>query len=136
MFYSMQLANMSIFILMFLLVVSLPRAWTAGMQLIMVYEIGKLKLAFYNNFLKPEYLIINYCFRLDAYVVLENMYCSPGAIRTNWASVSESKQKCSDEPNCYMFFDSGSKGTTFKYCSDNAPMKTSTSGSTLYQSGN
>ena len=120
---------MSIFILMFLLMVSLPRAWTAGRQFIMVYEIA-------CNFLKPEYLIINYCFRLDAYVVLENMYCSSGAIRTNWASVSESKQKCSDEPNCYMFFDSGSKGTTFKYCSDNAPIKTSTSGSTLYQSGN
>ena len=65
----------------------------------------------------------------------EKMYCDPGK-KTNWKSLSEAKQKCSEDDGCYEFYDRCGNGNEYKYCSNGATSKSTGCGSILYTPGN
>ena len=50
--------------------------------------------------------------------------------------LSEAKETCSGDSNCYMFYDFNGTGNAFEYCSDAAELKSSSHGSILYKPGN
>ena len=45
------------------------------------------------------------------------MYCKRD-FQTNWTSLSEAKQKCSEDPSCDRFYDNCGHGDEFFYCGD------------------
>lgn len=69
----------------------------------------------------------------DYWGVVGNTLCRPYST-SNWASsISEAEQKCSEDNDCYMFFDNCNNGDDFRYCSVNAAIDGSSCGSILYK---
>ena len=73
------------------------------------------------------------------YDVVENKMCRQRqttgfgkGIKSNWTSVSEAEQKCSEAQDCYMFWDHCGEGKEFFYCSDEGWLESSSCGTILY----
>ena len=66
----------------------------------------------------------------QVYDIKVNSWCKP--YRESFETLSEAKQRCTDEPSCAVVYDDGGKHTHFMLCDQDATIKYSKSGSLLH----
>ena len=68
------------------------------------------------------------------FIITAYEYCKPQK-PTNWIDISDAKKKCTEQNDCYMFYDRCGKGKEFRYCTNGAEILSSGCGSTLHKTG-